>query len=75
VKTLKVDKHKRVRIADFKPGQILAYTNNGDNTFTLTLVKAEPKERFPRGSLLKYFNQQKDLEETAIMGGCVLGPE
>jgi len=72
MKTLKVDAHKRVRIKDLKPGQILSYANNGDQTFTLTLVKAEAKPRFPRGSLLKYFTPAKNKEELALLAGCSL---
>jgi len=70
MKTLKVDAHKRVRIRDLKPGQILSYTNNGDQSFTLTLVKAEAKPKFPPGSLLKYFTPEKNKEELALLAGC-----
>ena len=55
MKTLTVDDQKRIRIPDAKPRQVFAYANNGDGTLTLTLVKAEASEPFPRGSLLKYF--------------------
>jgi hypothetical protein len=72
MKTLKVDAHKRVRISDLKPGQVLSYTNNGNNTFTLTLVKAEARQTFPPGSLLKYFTQKKNQEELALLAGCSL---
>jgi hypothetical protein len=72
MKTLKVDTHKRVRIADLKPGQVLAYTNNRDDTFTLTLIKMEPKPAFPQGSLLKYFTPEKNKEELALLAGCSL---
>ena len=72
MKTLKVDGHKRVRIADLKPGQVLSYTNNGDHTFTLTLVKVDAKPEFPPGSLLKYFTARKNKEELALLAGCSL---
>ena len=70
-----VDDRKRVRIPDAKPGQVFAYANNGDGSFTLTQVQAEAKERFPRGSLLKYFTPEKDKEEAQILAGCVQHPE
>ena len=70
-----VDDRKRVRIPDAKPGQVFAYANNGDGSFTLTQVQAEAKERFPRGSLLKYFTPEKDKEEAQIFAGCVQHPE
>ena len=72
VKTLKVDAHKRVRIADLRPGQVLSYTNNGDDTFTLMLVKAAAKPTFPPGSLLKYFTRAKNKEELDLLAGCSL---
>ncbi len=70
MKTLKVDARKRVRINDLRPGQVVCYTNNGDDSFTLTLVKAEAKEAFPPGSLLKYFTREKNREELQRLGGC-----
>ena len=51
--TVTVDKYKRVRLPDAKPQEVFAYANNGDGSFTLTAVKAEKKQPFPRGSLLK----------------------
>lgn len=72
MKTLKVDRHKRVRIADLRPGQVLAYTNNGDNTFTLTIVKAQAQPAFPPGSLLRYFTAKKNEEELGLLAGCSL---
>ena len=38
-------------------------------------VKAEAKEPFPRGSLTKYLTPERDKEESAILKGCVQGPE
>ena len=37
--TIVADKTKRVRIPDAKPGQVFAFTNNGDGTRTLTEIK------------------------------------
>lgn len=74
MKTLAVDKYQRVRLPDAKGGQRLAYINHGNGSFTLTLVKAETEEAFPKGSLLKYFTPEKDAEETAIASSCVQGP-
>jgi hypothetical protein len=73
--TVVADKWKRVHIPDAAPKQLFAYTNNGDGTRTLTEVKAEVKERFPRGSLLKYFTPEKNKEELEILAGCVQGPK
>ena len=75
MKTLTVDANKRVRIPDAKPKQVFAYENRGDGTRILTEVKAEAKERFPRGSLLKYLTPERDKEQLEILKGCVLGPE
>jgi hypothetical protein len=72
MKTLKVDAHKRIRISDLQPGQVLSYTNNGDDTFTLTLLKADANHAFPPGSLLKYFTPEKNKEELALLAGCSL---
>jgi len=74
VKTLAVDKYQRVRLPDAKGGQRLAYTNNGDGTFLLTVVKADTKEPFPKGSLRHLFTKERDAEETAIAQGCLQGP-
>jgi hypothetical protein len=49
-----------MRVTELKPGQVLSYTNNGDRTFTLTLVQAEAKPGFPPRSLLKYFIAEKN---------------
>jgi len=75
VKTLTVDSSKRIRIPDAKPKQVFAYENHGNGTITLTQVKAELKQRFPRGSLLKYLTPERDREQLAILKGCVQGPE
>jgi len=75
VKTLTVDDQKRIRIPDAKPRQVFAYANNGNGTITLTEVRAEAKERFPPGSLLKYLTPERDKEESILLSGCVHGPE
>ena len=74
MKTLTADKYKRVRIPDAKPRQVFAYANNGDGSFTLTVVKAERKQAFPRGSLLKYFTPERNKEELERLAGCIQGP-
>jgi hypothetical protein len=75
MKTLTVDDQKRIRIPDAKPRQVFAYENHGNGTITLTEVKAERKERFPRGSLVKYLTPQRDREQLEILKGCVQEPE
>ena len=74
MKTLTADKYKRLRIPDAKPQQVFAYANNGDGSFTLTVVKAERKEAFPRGSLLKYLTPERDKEQLGILSACVPAP-
>jgi len=66
------DSRKRVRLPDAKPGQLYDYQNHGDGTITLTVVKAERKQPFPPGSLLKYFTPKKNAEEVALLAGCSL---
>ena len=79
VKTLTVDSYKRIRIPDAKPKQVFAYEKHGDGTITLTEVKAERKAAFPKGSLTRYFTgklgRERDKLETALLKGCVQGPE
>jgi hypothetical protein len=73
VHTLIVDSKKRVRLPDAKPNQVFAYERRGDGQFLLTrLVKEEPAESFPRGSLRKYFTRAKAKEELALLKGCSL---
>jgi hypothetical protein len=69
MKTLTADKYRRVRLPDAKPQQVFAYAN-----FTLTVVKAERNEAFPRGSLLKYLTPERDKEQLAILSACVQAP-
>ncbi|PWU09790.1 MAG: hypothetical protein C5B50_26705 [Verrucomicrobia bacterium] len=67
MQTLKADNRQRVRLPHSKPGQVFAYEPNEDGSITLTpVVKAASKERFPPGSLLKYFTPELDKEETEI---------
>lgn len=70
--TLKADAKQRVRIPDAKPYQAFTYSNNGDGSFTLTVVKAQRKPAFPRGSLLKYFTPQRNREELERASACCL---
>ena len=72
VHTVTADKYKRVRLPDAKPQQVFAYANTGDGSITLTPVKAERKEHFPRGSLLKYFTPERNKEELERLSGCSL---
>ena len=74
MKTLRADKYRRVRIPDAKPQQVFTYANNGDGSFTLTLVRAERKPAFPRGSLLEYLTPERNKEQLAIVSACVQGP-
>jgi hypothetical protein len=74
VKTVTVDDRKRVRVPNAKPGQVFAFEPKEDGTVVLVPVKADQKEAFPRGSLLKYFTPEKNAEELALMAGCVQGP-
>jgi hypothetical protein len=75
MKTLTVDDHKRIRIPDAEPRTVYAYTNNGNGTLTLTLVRAEPKEAFPRGSLLPFITKERNKELDELAQGCVQEPE
>lgn len=75
MKTLTVDDYQRVRLPNAKPRTKFAYEDRGDGTITLTEVKAEAKEPFPRGSLTKYLTPERDKEQLAILKGCVQGPE
>ena len=75
--TLKADPKQRVRLPRAKPGQVFAYEEQGEGCYLLTLVaKSEAKERFPRGSLLKYFTgeagRQRNKLETELAAGCSL---
>ena len=72
--TLKADAKQRLRIPDAKPHQVFAYSNHGDGSFTLTLVRAKTQRAFPRGSLLKYLTPERDKEQLAILSGCVQAP-
>jgi hypothetical protein len=74
VKTLKVDAKRRIRFRDARPGQVYIYENDGYGTITLTEVKGQHKERFPRGSLLKYITPQRNNERLTLLAGCAQGP-
>ena len=46
MKTLKLDGQKRIRLPDFKPGQVFAYELDGKGAVTLTpVVKVETKAK------------------------------
>ena len=71
--TLIVDSKKRVRLPDAEPKQVYAYEEQGEGRFLLTrVVKAEPPEAFPRGSLKKYLTREKAKEELVLLKGCSL---
>lgn len=72
VKTLTVDDHKRIRIPDAEPRQVFTYENHGDGRLTLTLVNAEAKEPFPKGSLLEYLTEESNKELSALAKGSSL---
>ncbi len=72
MKTVTVDDRKRVRIPDATPKQVFSYTNNGDGTITLTLLKGQAEEPFPPGSLKKYVTPERDKEMLDILKGCSL---
>jgi hypothetical protein len=74
MKTLTVDDYQRVRLPNAKPRSKLAY-EEGDGKITLTPVKAEAHEPFPRGSLVKYLTPDRDREQLAILKACVQVPE
>jgi hypothetical protein len=71
MKTLTVDDYQRVRLPHATPRSKLAY-EEGDGKITLTPVRAEVKEAFPRGSLLKYLTPERDRELLEISRGCSL---
>ena len=72
MKTLTVDDYQRVRLPDEKPRSKLAYEKDADGIIRLVPVKAEGKEPFPRGSLLKYITPQRNAEQLAILKSCTL---
>ena len=55
--TVKADNRRRVQIPGIKPGQIIAFEDQGNGVRVLTEVKKDVKEAFPRGSLLKYVDE------------------
>ena len=79
MKTLTVDAHKRIRLAESKPGQVYSAHPNPDGSVLLVPVREVTKERFPRGSLLKYFTgelgQERNKRDLEILSGCVQGPQ
>lgn len=74
VKTLTVDDKKRVRIPDATTGDVYAYENHGDGTLVLTKMTTHVAEPFPKGSLLREITQERNAEQLAILGACVVGP-
>ncbi len=79
MRTVTADRQKRVRIATAKPGQVFAVEPGPEEgSITLTPVRAERKEMFPPGSLLKYFTgklgEERNKRDLEILSGCVKGP-
>lgn len=72
--TLKADNKRRVAIPHIKPGQVFAFEDNGDGSYTLIKVKADRKEPFPAGSLVKYFDKERDDEMSAMAKKMPLPP-
>ena len=72
VKTVIVDDQRRIRNPDAEPRQVFTCENHGDGRLTLTLVNAEAKEPFPRGSLLEYLTEESDKELSALAKGSSL---
>jgi hypothetical protein len=61
--TVTADNKQRVRLPDIKPGDVLAYENNGDGSVTLRPVKADVKERPYDPHLYDDYPQERiDLE-------------
>jgi hypothetical protein len=73
MKTAVVDERHRIRIPDLKPGQVLAYQDNGDGSVTLTPVKPDTQEPFPEGSLAYLCTTERDAEMTAIAKASIIG--
>jgi hypothetical protein len=69
MKTLTVDDQKRIRIPDARPRTKFAYENHGNGKITLTEVRAEPREPFPKGSLLQHITPARDREQLALLKG------
>lgn len=74
MKIVHADDRKRVPIMDAMPGQAFAYADTGNGVITLTPVKTDLQEAFPKGSLLKFFTKSRDAEEMDIVSGCIQGP-
>jgi hypothetical protein len=71
--TLIVDSKKRIRLPDAEANQVFAYERLDDGRLVLTrVVKEDPAEAFPRGSLGKYLTRAKAKEEMVLLKGCSL---
>ncbi len=71
-----VDERKRVRIPDAKPGQVVSVEPGPDGgSWTLIVIEPKPKERFPKGSLLKYITPEYNKEQEERYRASVKGPE
>jgi hypothetical protein len=73
--TLKVDAKRRIRLPEAMPEQVYIWEKDPAGRFILTLVKPEPKEAFPPGSLDQFINPARDREQLALLKGCTLEPQ
>ena len=74
--TLVVDRKKRVRLPEAKPGQVFCLEQQDDGSLVLIpLKKPKRKEMFPPGSLLKYMTKERDELEAELLKGCVPGTD
>ncbi len=71
--TLTIDDKRRIRLPAGKPGDVLAYQENGDGSVTLTPVKADTKEPFPEGSLAYLCTPERDAEMAEIAKAFIIG--
>ena len=71
--TVKADDRRRVQLPGIKAGQVFAIEDMGDGRFTLTKVKADVKEAFPRGSLKYLCTPERDAEMTEIAKAFIIG--
>lgn len=68
-----VDDEGRIRIPGALPGQVLSVEPTPIGGWELVPVKAQRKDPFPPGSLLKYITPEYNRECMTLLKGCV-GP-
>ncbi len=75
VHTIIVDRKKRVRLPEAKPGQVFSLETQEDGSLVLIPAKnPKRKELFTPGSLLKYMTKERDELETILARGCIQEP-